>query len=67
LDEGSRDMLLVEAGVDEGVFVAKFDLEALRAYRRRETWGNAYRKPRAYGVLLSADIADPFRRDDARR
>jgi len=66
-DEGSRDMLLVEAGADEGVYVAPFDLEALRAYRRRETWGNAYRKPRAYGALVSPDIADPFRRDDARR
>lgn len=65
-DEGPRDMLLIEAGADEGVFVASFNLEALRAYRRRETWGNAYRKPHTYGALVSLEVADPFRRDDAR-
>jgi predicted amidohydrolase len=66
-DSTPRDMLLVEAGADEGVYVARFDLDGLRAYRRRETWGNAYRKPRAYGALAAPDVADPFRRDDARR
>jgi predicted amidohydrolase len=66
-DESSREMRLVEAGEAEGVYLAVFDMEALRAYRRLETWGNAYRKPRAYGLLASEEVREPFARDDARR
>ncbi|MFG2193759.1 hypothetical protein [Streptomyces sp. NPDC048639] len=56
----SRDMLLVEAGESPGVHLAVFDLDALREYRRRETWGNAFRRPAAYGPLTSTDVNDPF-------
>jgi predicted amidohydrolase len=66
-DGQSADMLLVEAGGDEGVYMARFDIDRLRDYRRRETWGNAYRKPRAYGIIASDDVQLPFVRDDARR
>jgi N-carbamoylputrescine amidase len=64
---GSRDMILVEAGPEEGVYVAQFDLDALRAYRARETWGNAFRKPRTYGALTAPDVRPPFVRSEARR
>ncbi|MBS1252539.1 MAG: hypothetical protein MAG451_01579 [Anaerolineales bacterium] len=65
-EEGnSRDMLLVEAGETEGVFLAAFDLERLRDYRRRETWGNAFRRPHRYGLVTSLDVAPPFVRVDA--
>jgi hypothetical protein len=37
------------------------DLDALRDYRRREAWGNAYRKPRAYGLLTSPAAVWPSR------
>jgi predicted amidohydrolase len=61
------DHELVHAGEQEGVFLATFDLDALRAYRAWEPWGDAYRKPRAYAALLR-DAADPvFRRSRARR
>jgi predicted amidohydrolase len=63
----SRDMLVVEAGADEGVVLAEIDLERLRRYRAEETWGNAYRKPRAYGALVSDGVRAPFVRPDARR
>jgi N-carbamoylputrescine amidase len=66
-DGPSRDMLVVEAGENEGVYLARFDLDQLRDYRQRETWGNAYRKPRAYGLLTSDDVQEPFLRDDSRR
>jgi predicted amidohydrolase len=66
-DERSRDTLVIEAGEAEGIYLAPFDLDAIRAYRRRETWGNAFRKPRAYGVLTSPEVRDPFIREDARR
>ena len=47
--------------------LAPFDLEELRAYRARETWGNAYRRPRCYAPLVSSDVQQPFVRKDARR
>lgn len=61
----SREMRIVEAGEEEGVYLAPFDLEALRAYRERETWGNAFRRPHRYGALISTDIQAPFRRTNA--
>lgn len=61
------DHKLIEAGEDEGVFLATFDLDALRSYRSWEPWGDAYRKPRAYGTLLG-DADDPvFIRPRSRR
>ena len=65
--EGLREMCLVEAGPDEGVYLARFDLDRLRAYRSAEAWGNAYRKPRCYGMLTSEAVEPPFVRTDARR
>ncbi|MGP3926684.1 carbon-nitrogen hydrolase family protein [Streptomyces sp. 8N616] len=59
-DGGSRDMLVVEAGESPGVYPAVFDLDALRDYRRRETWGNAFRRPSAYATLTSRDVSEPF-------
>jgi len=62
-DESSRDMLLVEAGEKEGIILASLDLDELRQYRKREVWGNAYRKPHTYGILTSADVYEPFVRN----
>jgi predicted amidohydrolase len=67
LDGGSREMTLVHADGDEGVFVAGFDLDAMRAYRSREVWGNAYRRPRLYGALVEESVSPPFIRPDATR
>jgi N-carbamoylputrescine amidase len=67
VDGEPRDTLIVEAGEDEGVYIATFDMDAIRAYRERETWGNAYRKPRCYGKLTDPDVQPPFIRPDARR
>lgn len=66
-DGPSRDMLVVKAGENEGVFIARFDIDRLRDYRQREVWGNAYRKPDRYGLLVSAEVQPPFVRADARR
>lgn len=63
-DGHSRDMLAVEAGEHPGIFPAAFDLTALRTYRHRETWGNAFRRPTAYGALASRTVTDPFIRVD---
>ncbi len=66
-DERPLDTLIVEAGPSEGIFLADFDMGRIRAYRDRETWGNAYRRPRLYGALTSEDVRAPFIRPDARR
>jgi hypothetical protein len=65
--DGPRDTRIVEAGEDEGVYLAEFDMASLRAWREKEVWGNAYRKPRSYGILESAAVEHPFARADARR
>lgn len=67
LDEQPRDTKIVEAGEEEGVYLAEFDMDGLRRYREHETWGNAYRKPGRYGLLTSSDVKYPFIRKDARR
>jgi N-carbamoylputrescine amidase len=66
-DGEPRDTLIVEAGEREGVYLAPFDLEELRDYRRREAWGNAYRRPRCYAPLTSEEVEEPFIRPDATR
>jgi predicted amidohydrolase len=53
IDGSPRDMLLLEAGQKEGVYMAEFDLAALRRYRNTEVWGNAFRRPEIYSLLSS--------------
>ena len=63
----SRDTLVVEAGENEGVYLAPLPLDKLRAYRAREVHGNAYRRPRLYGPLTEERVEVPFLRPDRRR
>lgn len=66
-DGEANDIRLIEAGGEEGLYLAEFDLARLRAYRERESWGDAYRKPGLYGRLTVPDVHPPFVRGDARR
>lgn len=59
---GSRDMRIVEAATEEGISLACFDLDAIRDYRRREVWGNAFRRPHRYAALTSLEVRSPFLR-----
>lgn len=63
----SRDTCLLQAGGAEGVYLARLDLEQLRAYRESEVHGNAYRHPLKYAPLTREGIAPPFVREDYRR
>jgi len=63
----SLDMLLASAGEEEELVLAELDLMALREYRQRETWGNAFRRPGLYGALVDEHVAEVFRRPEARR
>jgi predicted amidohydrolase len=68
VEEGAaRDTLVVEAGECEDVYLAAFNLESIRAYRQREVWGNAYRRPRLYGLLTATEVLPPFIRTNATR
>ncbi|HXG64114.1 MAG TPA: carbon-nitrogen hydrolase family protein [Blastocatellia bacterium] len=68
VEEGEpRDTLVIEAGESEDVYLASFDMDSIRAYRARETWGNAYRRPRLYGMLTTTEVQPPFIRPDATR
>lgn len=62
-NELSLDNTLAMTGhTAETILLAEFNLSELRDYRARECWGNTYRKPAAYGPLLSEEINEPFRR-----
>lgn len=62
----SRDTLIIEAGEREGIYLASFPMDEMRAYRRTEAHGNAYRKPKRYRDLLSEEVCEPFIRMDRR-
>lgn len=66
-ERSSRDTLILEAGEREGIYLADFPMEELRAYRALEVHGNAYRHPRKYAKLVSEQINAPFVREDYRK
>jgi len=59
-DGGYVDNTVALAGEEETLLLADFDLEAIRSYRRREVWGNAYRRPESYGALTETTVKEPF-------
>jgi predicted amidohydrolase len=66
-DERSLNPLVIEAGEAEGVYLAEFDLDKIRAWREHEGWGNAFRRPSRYALLTSPAVEPPFVRSKARR
>jgi len=66
-DGPPRDTLIIEAGESEDVYLAEFDSDSIRDYRHREAWGNAYRRPRLYGMLTTEEVEPPFVRGDSTR
>ena len=56
--------LVVEAGGAEEIYLAPFDLDALREYRARTVWGNAFRRPHRYSLVAEPAVEAPF---DGRR
>lgn len=61
VNQRTRDCLLMETGHEtKGVFPAVFNVDQIRDYRRRETWGNAFRRPEVYSALVAKDVHAPF-------
>ena len=63
----SRDTCVMEAGGEPGVYIAEFDMDMIREYRRTEVHGNCYRRPELYGGLINERVEEPFIRKDRRR
>lgn len=62
----SRDTCILEADETEGIYIADFDLDMLRNYRKKEVHGNAYRRPELYDKLTDRRREEPFIRADYR-
>ena len=62
-EPGSRDMCILKAPETEGIYLASIDLSRLRAYRKEEVMGNAYRRVPTYGALLDPKVHEPFVRN----
>jgi predicted amidohydrolase len=63
----TRDHCILECGEKEGVYVAEFDIDKMREFRRKEVWGNSFRKPYAYSELILDVVNPPFVRKESRR
>ena len=57
-EPGSRDMCVLEAPGEPGVYVAELDLDRLRTHRRNDIMGDKYRHPEKYGILSNPDVRD---------
>jgi len=64
---GSRDTCIIEADGSEGIYMAEFDMDMIREYRKKEVHGNAYRKPEKYKMIIEEKISEPFVRADYRK
>lgn len=62
----SRDTCILLAGKNQGVYIARFDMDMLRNYRKFEVHGNAYRRPDKYADIIKNQICEPFIRHDRR-
>lgn len=65
-DENGKAMdntVMMADETSEGLFMAEFDLDKLRNYRKKEMMGNTFRKVKAYGELLKEAVEEPFVRD----
>lgn len=66
-ESGSRDTLIIEAGEQEGIYIADFPIDEIRQYRKNEVHGNAYRHPAKYKILMDEEINEPFIRVDYKK
>ncbi len=50
-----RDMCILEAPEEEGIYVARIDMDMLRDYREHEVMGGKYRHPDRYEILSQTE------------
>lgn len=54
-EPGVRDMCILEAAEEEGIYLAEIDMDMLRKYRENEVMGSKYRRPEKYSSLCSRE------------
>ena len=52
-EPGVRDMCILEAPEQEGIYLAEIDMDMLREYRAHEVMCDKYRHPNVYGLLAT--------------
>jgi len=52
-EPGVRDMCILEAPEEEGIYLADINMDMLREYRDHEVMGNKYRHPTKYKILAT--------------
>jgi len=57
------DKLLI-AGEHEGIFIIPFNIIKIREHRRKTIYGNAFRRPDKYHLLISPEVDSVFIRDN---
>ena len=57
-EPGVRDMCILDAPEDEGIYLAGIDMDMLREYRNCEVMGDKYRHPGKYGDLIREQFGD---------
>ena len=57
--DGNGDSIMV-AGEEEGIVFASFDMNEIRKHRKKTIWGNSYRRPQKYKLLLSNEVDSIF-------
>ena len=55
-EPGSRDMCVLEAPGEPGVYVAELDLDRLRTHRSNDIMGDKYRHPEKYEAYIGMSI-----------
>lgn len=53
--------IVVKAGREEGVILAKYDLDKIRHYRERTMMGDAFREENLFKELLNGKLSAPFK------
>jgi len=56
---------VVIAGKEQGIYLAKFNLDEIRKRQKTFTLGNAWRRPYRYKLLLSNEVAEQYKRKNA--
>ena len=62
-----RDMCILKASTEAGLFYGDINISQLREYRKHEVFGNAYRHPSKYHKLMDEAINEPFVRSNRRK
>lgn len=65
-EAGVRDMCVLDAPGEEGIYIGEIDMRRLREYRATDVMGNAYRHPEKYKAITELGIEEPFVRADYR-